>query len=311
MMHNLKKTALALTLSMLVVFLLQTDVSKGQFGERVPVEDAEVIDLLEQLVEKELEDDPDQRERAQENLDLATDYILSLLQRMGRKGDINDQGQVNVFVDNWRNFTLEGQYRGEDIWRGLLYLAANGEENTPPILCQHIRESQVFNSLQPTEVENLRQNLGAYRKVDSLQEYLLATQCDPAVDQNFDTFMDDFAAGGGWAMLDLLSKPQNNIFGAIGLATEELEKQRGIEEQSDIQEANSGSGYLGRRQCLSTGSSGQCVVWSDVNIPANLAVEILGALLNQNLAFIANTDEAGEGFGIEINNIIEAIFGEQ
>lgn len=280
-------------------------------GIVVPVDDARAIQLLHNLRDKELIDDPAQRALASENLNLATTEIIRLLQAMGRKGDINDTGTLNIFVDNWRNFSLEGQYRAEDFWRGLLDIAANGTDTgVPPLLCDHIRNSEAFNALRPRKIDNLIES-GIQRRVGSLQEYLVATKCDTFVDKNYDIFMQDFSAGGGWDMWFKLIEPQNNIFGAIDLALGELNRQRQVEEQSDLQEANSGSGYLGRRQCLSTGSSGQCVIWSPVNIPANLAVEVLGALLNQNLGWIVATDEAGEGFGIEINQVIEAIFGPQ
>lgn len=313
---KIKKVTLALTLIplSLLIFFGFNNKTEGHIllppGTVVPVDDARAVQLLHALRDKELESDPEQRTLAAENLNLATTYIISLLQAMGRKGDINDTGELNVFVDNWRNFGLEGQYRGEDLWRGILYLAANGNEELeiPPLLCDHIRNSGAFKTLLPREVNNLIQS-GIKRRVNSLEEYLVASKCDSFVDENYETFQNDFNTGGGWDMWSKLIEPKNNIFGAINLAMDELGRQRKVEEQSDLQEADSGSGYLGRKQCSAVGPSGQCIIWSNVNIPADLAVEVLGALLNQNLAFIANTDEAGEGFGIEINQIIEAIFG--
>lgn len=302
------KKASLLIIIVFAVFLFFNSELKGQ--QVVPVQDAEVINLLQQLIDKELRDDPDQRKLAAENLNLATDFIIRTLQAMGRKGDINDTGELNVFVDNWRNFALEGQYRAEDLWRGLLYVAAYGDQelDIPPLLCDHIRNSPAFRSFLPTKVNDLIQS-GLKRKVGALEEYLVTSKCDSFVNENYETFMNDFSAGGGWEMFEKLSQPQNNIYGAISLAMDELGRQRQIEEQSDLQEANSGSGYLGQRQCQVAGPAGQCVIWSDVNLPANLAVETLGALINQNLAFIVTTDEAGEGFGVEITRLIEKIFG--
>lgn len=280
----------------------------------MPVDDARAIGLLHALRDKELEDDPGARKNAREHLTEMSKFIIGMIEAMGRKGDINDTDQVNVFVQNWRNFTLESQYRGEDLWRGLLYFAANGNEELeiPPLLCDHIRNSEAFKSLLPREVDDLIQS-GIKRRVNSLEEYLVASKCDSLVNDNFEIFINDFNAGGGWEMFKRLSQPQNNIFGAIGLAMDELERQRKVEEQSDIQEANSGSGYLGRRECLALGPSGQCVIWGNVILPADLAVETLGALINQNLAFIANTDEAGEdqeAFQLDIiTDVLVPIFG--
>ena len=298
-----------------------------QPGTVVPVDDARAVGLLHALRDKELVQvdetcqviggsvvgNPDSQARclAAINLNNMSDFIIQTLKAMGRKGDINDDGTLNVFVDNWRNFALEGQYRGEDLWRGLLYVAANGTDSgIPPLLCDHIRNSEAFKSLYPIEVPGLIES-GLKRKVDSLEEYLVKAKCDSFVNENYETFLNDFDAGGGWDMWFKLIEPQNNIFGAIDLALDELGRQRKIEEESDLQEVNSGSGYLGRRQCLSIGPSGQCVIWSNVNIPANLAVETLGALINQNLAWFVTTDEAGEDpSAVNLVELIETIFGQ-
>ncbi|MEK7659496.1 MAG: hypothetical protein AAB338_02495 [Patescibacteria group bacterium] len=306
--NKTKKLAL-LIIAVFTVFLIFNNESKGQ--QFVPVKDAEVIGLLKQLVKKEFELDPAAREIAGINLNNMNDFIIQTLKTMGRKGDINDTGELNVFVNNWRNFSLEGQYRAEDLWRGILYVGAYGNQQLeiPPLLCDHIRNSPAFRSLLPREVNNLIQSK-IRRKVNALEEYLVTSKCDSFVNENYETFLNDFNAGGGWEMFEKLSQPQNNVFGAINLAMDELERQRQIEEQSDLQEANSGSGYLGRRQCLSSGPAGQCVIWSNVNIPANLAVETLGALINQNLAWFVTTDEAGEdSSAVNIVELIEEIFG--
>lgn len=315
--RNFFKILLILTGALIVFFGFNKTTTQGHGllppGTVVPVDDARAVQLLHELRDKELEGDVQARDFARQILEDRSNYIIDVLQAMGRKGDINDTGQLNVFVDNWRNFALEGQYRAEDLWRGLLDIAANGTDSgIPPLLCDHIRNSEAFKTLYPQKVDNLIES-GIRRKVDSLEEYLVSAKCDTFVDENFNVFMEDFSAGGGWEMFEYLLKPQNNIFGTIGMALEELEKQRKIEELSDLQEANSGSGYLGQRQCLSTGSSGQCVIWSNVNIPAEVAVEALGAVINQNLNFISGADEIGEdeeAGNIDILNIMERIFGE-
>ncbi len=291
----------------------------------VPVYDDVLTQLLHDLRDKEVEPtdrlcitgagaDPQARCIAREILDVVSDYIITVIQELGRKGDINDTGTTNTFVQNWRNFALEGQYRAEDLWRGILYIAANGDQQLeiPPLLCEHIRNSEAFKSLLPREVDNLIQS-GIKRRINSLEEYLVTSDCDSFVDENYETFIQDFNQGGGWDMWFKLIEPQNNIYGAISLAVDELGRQRKIEEQSDIQEANSGRGYLGRRECLALGPSGQCVIWGPVAIPGDVAAQALGAVINQNLGFIAGTDEAGEvgaANQIDIVEIMEKIFGE-
>ena len=310
---SLGKNILIATALFSLFSLFSNNDVRGQ-GE-VPVRDAEVVRLLNQLVRKELTEDPNERRLAGENLNLVSEVIIRDVLKVVGRGE--DQGNTDTFVQNWRNFSLGGQYRGEDLWRGLLYTATNGDpnSNTDPLLCKHIRESQAFRSLLPREVPGLTQSgpNGINRRVGDLQEYLVNTKCDQFVEENFDTFAEDFSAGGGWEMFKKMLQPKNNIFGALNLAFGELDKQRSLEEQADIQEATSASGYLGQRQCLAPGPSGQCTIWSNINIPANLAVETLGVILNQNLGFIAGADEKGEAGAanatIEITKLIELIFG--
>ena len=100
--------------------------------------------------------------------------------------------------------------------------------------------------------------------------------------------MQSFEAGGGWDTFERMLQPQNNIFGAISLSLEELDKQKEVEKEADINEALSGSGYLGQKQCLSRGPSNQCVVWGPSTIPSGLTVATLAALINRNLAFLSD-----------------------
>lgn len=248
----------------------------------------------EQQNAKEQVEDAVARCIARQALTRMTKGILEIVREDGRDGG-------PTYIQDWRNFTLESQYRGENIWRGLLYIAANGEGNTPPLLCDHIRNSSAFKSLQPKPIPNLLQSLGPNRRINSQEEYLIATKCDPAVDENFDVFMNDFSAGGGWEMFELLSKPQNNIFGAIGMAFEELEKQRSLEEKIATNEAVAGRGFLGVRgenasdSCLSANSLGRCVVYKNIKTPGFVIGEsAVEAAIKSELNWIVNTDEIHE-----------------
>lgn len=305
----LEKNILFIIALILVFLFFPNNRTKGQGA--VPVEDAAVIRLLNQLVRKELTEDPNERRSAGESLNLVSQTIIrDVLKVVGRE---EDPENTETFVENWRNFRLGGQSRGEELGRGILYLATNGDpsSNLDPILCRHIRESQAFQALQPREVPGLKES-GLNRRVDSIQDYLVTAKCDPLVEENYETFTTDFSAGGGWEMFRRLLQPKNNIYGAYSSALDELNKQRSVEERADLQEVSSSRGYLGKRQCLSLGQSGQCVIWSDINVPANLAVEALGVILNQNLGFIADADEKGElgaaNSSIEITELIELIF---
>lgn len=249
---------------------------------------------LKTLVAKETVEDAIARCIARQALTRMVSGILNIVREKGRDGG-------PTFVLNWRGFTLQAQYRGENIWRGLLYLGTYGDnnKNIPPLFCKHIRESQVFQSLQPRQAYGLIDS-GLKRRVNSLQEYLVVARCDSTVDQNFETFMKDFSRGGGWDTFERLLKPQNNIYGAIGLAFDELEKQRSIEEKADLSEATAGQGFLGKRgenasdSCLSVDISGRCTVYKNIQTPGFVLAESTNATIKVELDWIANVDEINE-----------------
>lgn len=220
--------------------------------------------------------------------------MLEVIREGGRDGG-------PAYVQNWRDFTIQSQSRGENIWRGLLYVAANGEGDLPPFLCRHIRESEAFNSLRPTEVENLIQSLGPNRRINSLEEYLTATKCNPVVDANYDVFKNDFSAGGGWDMWEKMLQPQNNIYGTLAMALAELDKQRSLEEKAATNEVISGQGFLGIRgenasdSCLAANALGKCVVYKNVKTPGRVISDAATEnAFKSELDWIVSSDEINE-----------------
>jgi len=198
-----------------------------------------------------------------------------------------------LFVQDWRDFQLQAQYRGEDIWRGILYVAANGTDTgIPPFLCGYIRNSSVFRSLLPRKIDN-NGLLALNRKVDSLQEYLVAAKCDPLVNQNYDIFIKNFNQGGGWDTWGKLLQPQNNVFGALELAFNELGKQRKVEEMAAINEARAGSGFTGIRDCLTrTQGTSACAILGRIKTPGSTIGEQVTSVFDANLKFYTTADAA-------------------
>ena len=266
----------------------------GLFGIPCPKSDIQKVAESGLIGAKETIEDTISRCIARQALTRMTRGMLQIVREGGRDGG-------PTYIQNWRDFTLQSQYRGENIWRGLLYVAANGEGSIPPLLCKHIRQSQAFNSLQPTPVPGLLQSLGPNRRINSLEEYLVATKCDPVVDANFDTFMKDFSAGGGWDTFERMLQPQNNIFGATGLALAELEKQRSLEEKIAANEAVAGRGFLGIRgdgasdSCLVTDRIGRCVVYKNVKTPGYVISEAaVENAFRSELNWVVSVDEINE-----------------
>src|SRR3989344_8745806 len=95
---SLGKNILIATALFSLFSLFSNNDVRGQ-GE-VPVRDAEVVRLLNQLVRKELTEDPNERRLAGENLNLVSEVIIrDVLKIVGRE---EDQGNTDTFVQHWR-----------------------------------------------------------------------------------------------------------------------------------------------------------------------------------------------------------------
>lgn len=278
-------------------------ISKGQ--DFVPVKDAEVIRLLRWLVEKELGDsnrsDRCQRRIANQRLFEASKYIVNLIKYLGRKTEPTDLN--SVYVKNWRGFLSRGQYRGEDVTRGVIADATLGAD---PKICNYLRRdlNTVFTVTDlPAGFDSTKYRL------DSIQYYKLHNACTLPNNFNLNQFRNSFDSGGGWNTWDEIIKPQNNFYGVHANTEEELKKQRGFEEGLDREEVGAGSGYLGRTECLVIGQNGECLAWKNIEFPANVAAEALGAVINQNLAWITGSDEVDELLDVYVFEVVNAIFG--
>lgn len=294
---------LMIAVSLSLIFGIK--ISKGVEGDYVPVKDAEVIRLLRWLVEKELGDsnrsDRCQRKIANKRLFDASKYIINLIKSLGRKTEPANLN--NVYVQNWRGFLSQGQYRGEDVARGVI---ADATLSTNPTICSYLRGglNTVFN------VKNLPAGFDSTKyRLNSTQYYKLHNECTLPNNFNLNQFRNSFDSGGGWNTWDEIIKPQNNFYGVHANTEEELKKQRGFEEELDKDEVGAGSGYLGRTECLVTGQNGECLAWKNIEFPANVAAEALGAVINQNLAWITGSDEVDELLDVYIFEVVNAIFG--
>lgn len=231
----------------------------------------------------------------------------NVVQRIATSG--RDGGPA--FVQNWRNFSLQAQYRGEDIWRGLLYIAVNGNPNTgvSPILCSHLRNNQAIQSLQPREVPGLIES-GLNRRVDSLQDTLVSLQCDPIIEARYETYKQDFVQGGGWDTFARLLSAKHRPEGVTGILFNELEKQRRVEKEADVNEALSASGFTGLRTgCISISpTTNQCTIFGQVVTPGDIFGESVAQTINQNLAFVATADEFEEVVITLISSLVDRVF---
>ncbi|MBI4120070.1 MAG: hypothetical protein HY454_01250 [Parcubacteria group bacterium] len=221
------------------------------------------------------------RNRARETLTEIQEKVLENIRSSGRGGG-------PVFVQNWRQFLQTGQYRGEDVFRAILADATFGNN---PTICDYLREplAKTFNAR--TTIPNFEPS--KYR-VDSLQYFKIENKCTLPAGFDVQKFREDFSYGG-WAAWARLMEPQNNFFGLLANATAELNKQRVFEEQLDLNEANSGSGFLSRRSsCKGDAPNRTCLVLGEIKTPGKILEASIQRTIDEDLSWLTSSDAMGE-----------------
>jgi len=201
--------------------------------------------------------------------------LVSKIQSGGRNGG-------PAYVQNWRNFQTNAQYRGEDVFRAIL-------ANTP--ICGYLRTGidQVFRTSARFKIPLLGQNI----RVGDLDPYTLRARC--SLPSNFDParYQQDFTGNGGWQTYVQLLQPENNFYGLYLQSLQELGKQRDLEERSDLQEA--AGGYTAfRPRCAGQGAQTRCIFLGRVVTPPDLIAKAAGTILQQNLEWLTNADEMSD-----------------
>lgn len=69
---------------------------------------------------------------------------------------------------------------------------------------------------------------------------------------NIENFYEDFR-NGGWIAYSEIWQPQNNYYGSVLLAMQEMNRRTALERESNLFEALAGGGFIGTRTCDSTG----------------------------------------------------------
>ncbi len=234
---------------------------------------------IEATQAKELFKDAVSRCIARQILSSMNRGIINLARKTGREGG-------PTFVQNWRNFTTTAQYRGEDVFRAML-------SNTK--LCDHFENKlkQTFNA--QTKISLSGQNT----RMNDLDLYALRAGCTMPSGWSLENYQRDFAANGGWEAFAKLMEPQNNAFGSLLLAMEEAEKQRNFEQQIDILETQ-GHGFTSKRGdnavqgCKLRGPSGRCLIYNEVETPAEIIKELSVESLKSELQWVIGVDELNE-----------------
>jgi hypothetical protein len=204
-----------------------------------------------------------------------TDGLIEQIQGGGTDGGAS-------FVQSWRNFLSDAEYRGEDIFRSIL-----AATNT----CDEFEEAlqDVYN------VDQAVQLAGQRTRVSNLDPYALRGNCTLPANFDADNYSENFGANGGWQAYLRIAQPQNNFLGSFVEAGAELGLQRALEKEGDLSEAVAGSGYTSYRDaCQGEGSGARCVLLGQVVTPASLLSQSVASTIDQDFNWLTGSDEISE-----------------
>lgn len=245
----------------------------------------ETIDdpATQQLTTKEYIYDPINRCIAKGVLDRAVNGVLDIVRKQGRDGG-------PTYVQNWRNFQTNSQYRGEGIFRA---------ELSTTTLCNYFGNAikTLFGATAPTSLPP-SQNL----RVNNFDPFKLRANCTLPPNFNMADYQKDFAGNGGWNAWSRLLEPQNNYYGALFGSLDEASRQRALEESGAINETQ-GHGFTAIRgsdatdSCQIMGRNGKCLIYKDIKNPGTILADSVAATVNQDLGWVVSSDEINELMG--------------
>lgn len=264
------------------------------FGSRVPVVDESVKKEVENFKKiysgKEGAQDIVARCTAREILTAMGRNIVNTARTGGRDGG-------PAWVRNWRNFRLNAQYRGEDIFRVML-----ASTNTCEYFANDLKG--VFGANKKTDLAKIK------TRANNNDSYQVRAGCTLPGNFEFAKYKKDFSGNGGWGTWSRLLEPQNNRYGSLFMALDEINSQRNIEEQVDVDEAGQ-TGFTAIRgrnaadNCAVRspyGGSTRCLVYKDILTPGGIISGAVVAGVEAELQWVASTDELNEliATGIEV-----------
>src|SRR3989344_380194 len=220
-------------------------------------------------------------------LDIVARVIAkTLLQQLisGLIGKIQGGGRDGgpAFVQNWRNFQTDSQYRGENVFRSIL-----AGTNLCSYFGGDIKGLFGANQKVPSAGQNLR--------VNNFDPFSLRANCTLPSNFNMASYQQDFAGNGGWEAWSRLLEPQNNYYGTLFASLDEADKQRELEESGDLNEALAGSGYTSvRDSCAGQGVGAKCTFLGKVFTPGDLLGKTAASTIDADLQWLVSSDELSE-----------------
>lgn len=227
--------------------------------------------------------------------------------------EINTGGRTRrgpSFATNWRNFLIDAERRGEDIFGVIL---ANTE------LCPYFGgKLRTMYRAKPGKIE-------AQDKVGNLDPYRTRAKCTMPYGWAPQDLDNNFVQGGGWAALMRLAEPQNNAYGSILMSASELAAQRALEATTDYGEITAGRGFTGTRasctggqpggicissscvggpyngkfcfdnkSCAALNNKARCTFMGEILTPSNVLGDSASNYIDQNVSWLISSDEISE-----------------
>lgn len=190
----------------------------------------------------------------QDKSQFTKERVLDLVARCGARAVLNDMtgkmiGAVRTsgrdggpgFVRDWKTFLAQGEYRGENVFRSIL-----SQTSLCPYFSNDVRG--IYNALYQPSIKQVYGNA----RIGNLNPYSQRANCTMPTNWTIQKYLSNFEGNGGWNALTKLAQPQNNIYGSILMANNELSNQRNQGKTEDIIEAIAGGGYTARRETSST-----------------------------------------------------------
>ncbi len=230
---------------------------------------------------KELVTDVLARCWARQILDSSIGGMLNIVRTQGRDGG-------KSYVQNWRNFQTNAQYRGEAVFRGIL---ANTQ------VCDFLRKDidKTFRVRASDKISLKGQNT----RIGDMDPFTVRGMCTLPSGFNLQNYARNFSGNGGWGTFLRMLEPQNNYFGLVLQSINEADKQKAMEISSDLYDAQTGRGYTalrgtGSASCRVRGANGICIVYNNITSPGSYVADTVAATIQSELGWITSVDELNE-----------------
>ncbi|OGN17164.1 MAG: hypothetical protein A3C88_00715 [Candidatus Yanofskybacteria bacterium RIFCSPHIGHO2_02_FULL_50_12] len=243
----------------------------GLLGSTIPTDDKAGESIVAYMTNRDYQEAVISRCAAWSIMDNLSSNTLNLVRTGGRDGGV-------TFVENWRNFQTQSQYRGENIFRAMLSTTQ---------LCDYFGNDvrQTFGLSPGQRIELPGQNT----RVGSLQPFNTRAGCTLPPDFDMAEYQRDFAGNGGWDTWARIIEPQNNPYGVLFTSLDEISKQRTIEEQADNNQVLANSGYTGVSECL-VSFGGQCIAYKNIKTPGSYIAQNVAATVGAQFNWLTSTE---------------------